>query len=58
MDSDDIAYRKSVRNMGLFLAAIVITIFAAIFIPPYVNPPHNAYPQSVSFDFGPGSRCI
>ena len=54
MDSDDIAYRKSVRNMGFILAAIVITIFAAIFIPPYVNPPHNAYPQSVSFDFGSG----
>jgi hypothetical protein len=54
MDSDDIAYRKSVRNMGLVLAAIVITIFAAIFIPPYVNPIRNVYPQSVSFDSGFG----
>ncbi|HXW94475.1 MAG TPA: hypothetical protein VEJ19_02060 [Nitrososphaerales archaeon] len=54
MDSDDIAYRKSVRNMVLVLAAIVITIFAAIFIPPYVNPPHTTFPQSVSFDSGVG----
>ncbi len=54
MDSDDIAYRKSVRNMAFVLAAIVITIFAAIFIPPYVNPPHNSYPPSVSFDSGFG----
>lgn len=50
MDPDDLAYRKSVRNMALVLAAIVITIFAAIFIPPYVNPPSTVFPQSVSFD--------
>jgi hypothetical protein len=54
MDSDDIAYRKSVRNMAFVLAAIVITIFAAIFVPPYVNPPHNAFQRSVSYDFGSG----
>ena len=54
MDSDDIAYRKSVRNMSLVLAAIVITIFAAIFIPPYLNPPNTSFPQSVSFDSGFG----
>ena len=54
MDSDDVAYKKSVRNMGLVLAAILITIFAAIFIPPYVNPPHNAFQQSVSYDSGFG----
>ena len=54
MDSDDIAYRKSVRNMSLVLAAIVITIFAAIFIPPYLNPPSTSFPSSVSFDSGFG----
>jgi len=54
MDSDDVAYRKSVRNMVVVLAAIVITIFVAIFIPPYVNPIHNVYPQSVSFSSGFG----
>jgi hypothetical protein len=54
MDPDDTAYRKSVRNMVLVLAAIVITIFAAIFIPPYVNPVHNVFPQSVSYDSGFG----
>ena len=54
MDSDDVAYKKSVRNMGLFLAAIAITIFAAIFIPPYVNPPHTAFPQSVTYPSGFG----
>jgi len=54
MDPDDIAYRKSVRNMVLVLAAIVITIFAAIFIPPYLNPPSDIFPQSVSYDSGFG----
>ncbi|HYA56705.1 MAG TPA: hypothetical protein VED22_07925 [Nitrososphaerales archaeon] len=54
MDPDDVAYRKSVRNMALVLAAIVITIFAAIFIPPYINPPSGTFPQSVSYDSGVG----
>jgi len=54
MDPDDVAYRKSVRNMSFVLAAIVITIFAAIFIPPYLNPPNETFPQSVSFDSGFG----
>jgi len=54
MDPDDVAYRKSVRNMAFVLAAIVITIFAAIFIPPYLNPPSGAFPRSVSFDSGFG----
>ena len=34
--------------MSLVLAAIVITIFAAIFIPPYINPPHDNFQASVS----------
>ena len=54
MDPDDIAYRKSVRNMALVLAAIVLTIFAAIFIPPYLNPTSSTFPQSVSYDSGFG----
>jgi hypothetical protein len=45
---DDIVYRKSVRNMSLVLAAIVITVFAAIFVPPYVFPQHVIYQSSVS----------
>ncbi len=36
--------------MSLVLAAIVITVFAAIFIPPYVYPTHNVYLSSVSSD--------
>ena len=51
MDSDDIAYRKSVRNMSLVLAAIVITIFAAIFIPPYISPQHDVFQTSTSLAF-------
>ena len=51
MDSvDDAAYRKSVRNMSLVLAAIVITIFAAIFIPPYISPQHNVFQKSTTLD--------
>jgi hypothetical protein len=50
MDPDDIAYRKSVRNMSIVLAAIVITIFAALFIPPYVNPSHDVFQPAVSLD--------
>jgi hypothetical protein len=47
---DDIAYHKSVRNMSLVLAAIVITIFAAIFIPPYLSPQHDIFLASVAID--------
>jgi hypothetical protein len=54
LDPDDIAYRKSVRNMSIFLAVIVIVVFAAIFIPPYVNPPSDVFPSSVSFGSGFG----
>lgn len=48
MDPDDVAYRKSVRNMGVILAVIVVTVFAAIFIPSYVSPLHNVYQSSVT----------
>jgi len=47
---DDVAYHKSVRNMSLVLAAIIITVFAAIFIPPYVSPPHDVFQASTSLD--------
>jgi hypothetical protein len=47
---DDTAYHKSVRNMSVVLAAIVITIFAALFIPPYLFPTHNTYLSSVTLD--------
>ena len=36
--------------MSLVLAAIVITVFVAIFVPPYVYPMHNVFRPSVSSD--------
>jgi hypothetical protein len=48
MDPDDVAYKKSVRNMSVVLAAIVITIFAALFIPPYVFPAHDTFQSSAT----------
>lgn len=47
---DDLAYRRSVRNMSLILAVMAVVIFAAIFVPPYINPSHDLFQQSVSFD--------
>ena len=46
--ADDIEYRNSVRNMSVVLAAIAVTIFAAIFIPPYFSPTHDIFQSSVS----------
>jgi len=37
--------------MSLVLAAIVITIFAAIFIPPYISPQHDVFQTSTSLAF-------
>jgi hypothetical protein len=54
LDADDAAYRRSVRNMSIVLAVIVITIFTAIFIPPYINPASNVFPRSVSYASGFG----
>ncbi len=48
--ADDIAYKKSVRNTSVVLAAIVITIVATLFVPPLLNPAHNVYQSSVSSD--------
>jgi hypothetical protein len=47
LDPDDIAYKKSVRNMVTVLAVFVIVIFAAIYIPPYLFPPHSVFQKSV-----------
>jgi len=47
---DDLAYQRSVRNMSVILAVIVMVVFAAIFVPPYLNPPHEVFQQAVSFD--------
>ncbi|MDG6898173.1 MAG: hypothetical protein JRN24_00400 [Nitrososphaerota archaeon] len=44
--SDDAEYRKSVRNMSIILAAIVLTIFAAIFLPPILAPAHEQFESS------------
>lgn len=49
MDPDDLAYKKSVRNMSLVLAAIAITIFAAIAVSPYVFPATDTFQTSVSY---------
>jgi hypothetical protein len=54
LDPDDVTYRRSVRNMSIVLAVIVITIFAAIFIPPYINPASSVFPKSVSYASGFG----
>ena len=54
MDPDDIAYRKSVRNMSFVLVAMAVVIFAAIFIPPYLSSSHDVFPSSVSTDLGSG----
>lgn len=35
--------------MSFILAAIVITIFAAIFVPTYVNPAHDVFQTAVSY---------
>jgi len=54
MTPDDRAYRASVRNMVLVLTAVVITVFAAIFIPPLVYPAHEQFLQisSVNSPYG------
>ena len=48
---DDRAYKRSVRNMSFVLAAIVITIFAALGYA-YLNPVHYNFQKSVSVATG------
>jgi hypothetical protein len=50
LDPDAAAYRRSVRNMVAVLAAMAIIIFAAIFVPPYINPAHEVFQPTVSYD--------
>ena len=45
---DDEAYHKSVQRMVVVLATIVIVIFAAIYIPPLLNPIHEEFAPEVS----------
>jgi hypothetical protein len=56
MDPDDVAYKKSVRNMSIVLAAMAITIFAALLVPAYIYPRQDGFQASVSlyspFGFG------
>lgn len=47
VEDDDETYRRNVRTMGIVLAAIVITVFAAIFVPPLLNPLQEQFPSSV-----------
>ena len=49
MDTDDAEYKRSVRNMSLVLAAIAVTIFAALFVSPYAFPPSDTFQTSVSY---------
>ena len=47
---DDLAYRKSVRNMSVILAVMAVVVFAAIFIPPYLSPYRDVFPGSATYD--------
>jgi hypothetical protein len=44
----DETYRSSVRNMVFILIAIVLVIFAAIFVPPVLNPLHEQFSREAS----------
>jgi len=50
MNPDDVAYRKSVRNMGAILATMVVVVFAALFVPYYLFQQHSVYQSSVTLD--------
>ena len=49
MSDDDAAYHRSARNKALVLAAIVITVFAANFVPPDQNPLREQFSPSVAY---------
>jgi hypothetical protein len=48
MDPDDAAYRRSVRNMSLILAAIVLTVFVSLFAFTYFAPPPAGFQPQAS----------
>ena len=50
MDPYDVAYKRSVRNMSIVLAAMAITIVAAIYGPPLLFPSKENFQPSVSTD--------
>ena len=47
MDPDDAEYKKNVKTMSIVLAAIVITVFAGLFLAPYLQPTQS-FQESVS----------
>jgi hypothetical protein len=48
LSKDDAAYRRSVRNTVLVLAAVLVVIAAALFIPPLVSPIHEQFNGTAS----------
>lgn len=50
MDPDDLEYKRSVRNMSVVLAVIVITIFAALAASPFLFPVANTFQTSTTYD--------
>lgn len=47
-DADDAEYHRNARNMAIVLAVLIVTAFAAIFVPPLVNPVHEQFSTEVS----------
>ena len=45
---EDREYGRNARNMAIILGAIVLVIFAALFIPPLANPAHEQFQGSAS----------
>jgi hypothetical protein len=50
VDQDDVAYRKSVRNMSFVLAAMAIIVVAGILAYPYLYPASTEFQKKVSLD--------
>ena len=50
MDPDDASYKKSVRNMSIVLAVIVITVFVALAVSPVLFPATSTFQTSTSYD--------
>ncbi len=48
MAEDDAAYRRSVRNTVIVIAAVVATIAVALFVPPLVSPAHEQFISTTS----------
>lgn len=50
MDPDDAAYKKSVRNMSVVLAAMAVVVVATLLIPPLLFPAKEGFQPSVSLN--------